>query len=372
LSVTGIKLKRSPLHEIHLKYGGKMIDFGGWELPVQYSGIIEEHRAVRKNAGLFDVSHMGEISVEGDQALDLLQELVTNDVSRLEVNQVQYTPMCNDCGGILDDLVIYRRGEKQFLLVVNAANTERDFNRVLEVGSRYPGARVANISDQVALLALQGPQAQDILQELTDTDLNTIKYFWSQQQVAIAGRKAILVSRTGYTGEDGFEIYCSPEEAPYLWEALMERGKSRGLVPAGLGARDTLRFEVCLPLYGNELTENTTPLEAGLTRFVKLYKPFFHGKEALVRAKKEGLKKKLVGLEMVSRGIARSGYRVLKDDQVVGEITSGSYAPTLDKNLALGYVQPHLSEVDTELLVEARGRFIEARVVSIPFYKREV
>lgn len=370
MSEAGKCLKRTPLYDMHIKYGGKMVDFGGWELPIQYSGIINEHKTVREAAGLFDVSHMGEITVKGEQALELLQELVTNDVALIKDNQVQYTPMCKDDGGIIDDLIIYRRGEQDFLLVVNASNTDRDFERVKEVAAGFPQAEVKNISYDVAQIALQGPKASSILAGAADFDLSTLKYFWFQPEVSVCG-ETVLVSRTGYTGEDGFEIYCSREAAVKIWEGLMEEGSGKGLLPAGLGARDTLRFEACLPLYGNELGEDTNPLEAGLTRFVKLYKPSFRGKDPLVRAKHASLQKRLVGLEVTGRGIPRHGYPVLHESGVIGTITSGSYAPTLDKNLGLAYVTPEFSEPGTEILVDIRGRKVAARVVSIPFYKRE-
>ena len=365
----GTNLKRTPLYDIHIKYGGKMVDFGGWELPIQYSGIIDEHTLVRQRAGLFDVSHMGEITVKGEQALDFLQELVTNDVALIADNQVQYSPICKDDGGIIDDLIVYRRAADNFLLVVNASNTAKDFARVCEVVKDFPGVEVVNISDQVAQIAIQGPLAREIVAKETKEDLSGVKYFWFLPEVTVCGEKA-LVSRTGYTGEDGFEIYCSHSSAPIIWEGLAKAGAEYGLGPAGLGARDTLRFEACLPLYGNELDEATNPLEAGLTRWVKLYKPSFRGKEPLVRAEHEGIKKTLVGLEATGRGVPRHGYPVLKDSTVVGSITTGSYAPTLDKNLGLAYVGVDYSEPGTELAVEIRGRKIEARVVSIPLYNR--
>ncbi|MGI6554989.1 MAG: glycine cleavage system aminomethyltransferase GcvT [Bacillota bacterium] len=362
-------LKRTPLYDIHLENGGKMVDFGGWELPIQYSGIINEHRTVREAAGLFDVSHMGEILVYGEQALDLLQELVTNDVSLIEINQVQYTPMCNDDGGIIDDLIIYRLAADKFMLVVNAANTEKDYNRVCEVSRDFPGAEISNISWNTALIAIQGPLACKILSRECDQDIEAIKYFRFLPEVTVCGEQA-LVSRTGYTGEDGFEIYCSRESAPVIWKGLARQGAEYNLVPAGLGARDTLRFEACLPLYGNELDEDANPLEAGLTPFVKLYKPSFRGKENLTRVKHEGLKRRLVGLEVTGRGIPRQGYPVLHGSEFVGKITSGTYAPTLDKNLGLAYVAVDYSEPGTDLFIDIRGRKVEARVVSIPFYKR--
>lgn len=362
-------LKRTPLYDVHLKYGGRMVNFGGWNLPIQYSGIIEEHRSVREAAGLFDVSHMGEITVKGKQALDLLQELVTNDVSIIKDGQVQYSPMCNDAGGIIDDLIIYRFGPENFLLCVNAANTEKDFERVQEVASGYQEAEVANISSEVAQIALQGPQAAAILSRETEADIKAIKYFWFLPEIEVCGEPA-MVSRTGYTGEDGFEIYCRPESAPSIWEDLMHSGRDLGLAPAGLGARDTLRFEACLPLYGNELDDAVNPLEAGLGRFVKLGKPSFRGKDPLVKSTEAGLQQKLAGLEMIGRGVPRHGYPVFQGEAEVGKITTGSYSPTLDKNLGLAYVAVEFGEPGTQLLVDCRGRKVEARVVTTPFYSR--
>lgn len=363
------KLKETPLYEMHLKYKGRMVDFGGWNLPLQYSGIINEHDTVRQRAGLFDVSHMGEFTIEGEQSLALLQELLTNDVSLVSDNQVQYSPMCNDQGGIIDDLMVYRYNQDKYLMVVNAANTEKDFNRVKEVASGYPGAEIANISSQVALIALQGPLAAEIITTETETDLTSLKPFRFIPDAFICGEKA-MVSRTGYTGEDGFEIYSSVEGAPVIWEMLMHRGKSLGLLPAGLGARDTLRFEASLGLYGNELDEDTNPLEAGLHRFVKLDKPDFRGKDSIVKTQEAGLKKTLVGLEMVGRGVPRHGYPVMHQETPIGNITTGSYAPTLDKNLGLAYVEPSFAEPGTQVFIDVRGRQIEAIVVPIPFYSR--
>jgi aminomethyltransferase len=346
-----------------------MVDFGGWELPIQYSGIINEHKAVRQAAGIFDVSHMGEISVEGEQALDLIQELITNDASLIKDNQVQYSPICNDNGGIIDDLITYRFGPEKFLLIVNASNTDKDFNRVQELAAGYPKARIANISSKVAQIALQGPKSVEILSAEADKDVGAMKYFWFIPEVNVCGEPA-LVSRTGYTGEDGFEIYCDPHSAPIIWEGLMARGEAYGLIPAGLGARDTLRFEACLPLYGNELDDATYPLEAGLDRWVKLDKDSFRGKESLVNVQKTGLTRKLIGVEMTGRGIPRHGYPLLQGETVVGHITTGSFSPTLEKNLGLAYAAIDCAEPGTELLVDCRGRLVEARVVSIPFYSR--
>lgn len=362
-------LKKTPLLAMHEKYGGKIIDFGGWALPVQFAGIIEEHLAVRQQAGLFDVSHMGEIDVRGPQALDLVQKLITNDASKLVLNQVLYTPMCYPDGGIVDDLLVYRLAEDHFFLVVNASNIAKDFDWILKVAVGYPGAKVENLSDSIAQLALQGPLAEGILQKLTDTELSTIAYYHCRQGVSVAGCRC-LVSRTGYTGEDGLEIYSKPEDAATLWEAILEEGSDEGVVPVGLGARDTLRFEARLPLYGHEINQEITPLEAGLGIFVKLEKPDFIGRDVLVRQKEEGLRRKLVGFEMVDRGIPRQGYPIAKDGVEVGFVSTGSYSPTLEKNIGLGYVPVDLSKTGTELEVVIRGKGVKAKVIRTPFYQR--
>ncbi|SDF35837.1 glycine cleavage system aminomethyltransferase GcvT [Sporolituus thermophilus] len=360
--------KKTPLYDIHVASGAKIIEFGGWLMPVQYTGIIEEHRAVRQAAGLFDVSHMGEVSVSGPDATAYVNRLVTNDASRLAVNQVMYTPMCYDHGGVVDDLLVYRLGEQEYLLVINAANIDKDYAWMVQHAANYD-VTVKNISDVTAELALQGPRAEAILQPLTDEDLSTIKYYWLRRHVRVDGIDC-LISRTGYTGEDGFEIYCAPEEAGRLWNRLMEVGKPLGLVPAGLGARDTLRFEAGLPLYGHELSESITPLEAGLGVFVKFDKQSFIGYEALLAQKNAGVRRKIVGIEMVGRGIARAGYACHAADRVIGTVTSGTYAPTLDKNLALAILETEFSAPGTEVAVEIRGKLVEAKVVAKPFYKR--
>ena len=362
-------LKRTSLYPMHLKYGGKMVDFGGWDLPVQFSGIIEEHRAVRNDAGLFDVSHMGEITIEGPDALALVQQLITNDASKLATNQILYTPMCCENGTIVDDLLVYRLADDRFFLVVNASNTDKDFDWMKKVAAGFPRAEVKNVSGQWGQLALQGPKAQEILQPLADVDLNDIAYYWARPGTRVDGVPC-LVSRTGYTGEDGFEIYCPWDEALRLWETLLQAGSDEGLIPCGLGARDTLRFEAKLPLYGHEIDDETTPIESGLGIFVKLDKPAFNGQDVLVRQKAEGVSKRLVGFEMVERGIARAGYPIAKDGKGVGRVTTGSYAPTLDKSLGLGYVPPSLTAVGTELEIVIRGKGVKAQIIKTPFYKR--
>lgn len=362
-----VELKRTPLYEEHQAAKAKLIDFGGWEMPVQYAGVIEEHHAVRKNAGLFDVSHMGEVDVRGKDALAFVQMLITNDASKLENGKILYSPMCYPDGGIVDDLLVYQHNPDHFLLVVNASNTDKDFAWMLEQVKDFE-VSVENISEQYAQLALQGPQAEKILQRLTSLDLSTLKYY-TFTFGEIDGVKS-LISRTGYTGEDGFEIYSSSEYGPQLWRKILETGSAEGVQPIGLGARDTLRFEARLPLYGNELGAVITPLEAGLGIFVKLDKSDFNGKDALVKQKEQGIPRKLVGLEMVGRGIARSHYPLQKDGEEIGFVTSGSYSPTLEKNIALGLVRADLAVLGGELDVMIRGKAIKAKIIPSLFYKR--
>jgi len=363
-------VKQTPLYECHVKYGGRVIDFGGWALPVQYAGIIEEHSGVRSRAGLFDVSHMGEVTVKGKDALAFLQKLVSNDISTVKPGQVRYAHMLYPGGGCVDDLLVYRLGESEedYMLVINAANTQKDYDWMRDVAQGFD-FELANISDDTAELALQGPLAEAILSRLTDADLGTIKYYWCRPDVKVAGRTCLL-SRTGYTGEDGFEIFCRPDDAVDLWEAIMEAGRTDGLQPVGLGARDSLRFEASMPLYGQELDAETSPLEAGLGRYVKLDKGDFIGKDALVQRKQEGLKKQLCGLEMIDRGIARTHYPVYNGDAEVGCVTSGMYSPTREKNLAMAYLPPELTEPGTTVEVGVRRRRIKARVIPMPFYRR--
>ncbi|SDC36796.1 aminomethyltransferase [Candidatus Frackibacter sp. WG12] len=362
-------LKRTPLYQSHVDTEGKIVEFGGWEMPVQYSGVIAEHQAVRNQAGIFDVSHMGEIRVSGEDALKFLQKLLVNDLSEIEDNQVQYTMMCYPDGGVVDDLLVYRYNEDDYLLVVNASNTDKDYKWIKD--KEEQGVRVVNQSDEIAEVALQGPLAEEVLQELTDFDLSTIKYFWFEDSVEIAGVEAI-VSRTGYTGEDGFEIYTANEGIEKIWNAILDAGQDKGVVPVGLGARDTLRFEANLPLYGHEIGKEKNPLEAGLRYFVALDKEEeFIGQDALKEIEANGYQRKLVGLEMIDRGIPRDGYDLLKDDEKIGVVTTGSYAPTLDKNVGLGYVKTEYAEEGTEIEVQIRRRKCKAKVVALPFYRRE-
>lgn len=370
VSVVSDQLKRTPLYDVHRKYGGRIIDFAGWALPVQFTGIIEEHRAVRATAGLFDVSDMGEVEIAGPGALALVQQAVTADVGRARPGKVVYSPMCNHRGGVVDDILIYVLGAERYLAVVNAANIEKDFNWLKALAREHAGVQVENRSDEVAQLAIQGPLSWPILRGLTRTDLGKLGYYRALEDVEVGGAPCFLVSRTGYTGEDGFELYCQPEDAAGLWEELMEAGQEEGLVPAGLGCRDTLRLEAGMPLYGQELDNERTPLEAGLDRFVALDKGEFVGREALQRQQVEGRRLALVGLEMVERGVPRTGYPVLAGEEQVGYVTSGSYAPSLDRHIGMAYVPPAWARPGTELGVSIRHRVAMARVVKLPFYQR--
>lgn len=360
--------KKTPLYDVHLASGAKVIEFGGWLMPVQYSGILEEHRAVRTAAGLFDVSHMGEVAVSGPEAASFINHLVTNDISLLNVNQAMYSPMCYPDGTVVDDLLIYRLGEQEYLLVINAGNIDKDVAWIKQQAAGYQ-AELKNLSDTMAQLALQGPKAATILQTLIDTDLQDLKYYWFWQGMNINGISC-LISRTGYTGEDGFELYCPAEAAAALWQALIKAGEPYGLIPVGLGARDTLRFEAALPLYGHELSDRITPLEAGLDIFVKLAKEGFTGWEALAAQKQQGVTRRLAGLEMTGRGIARAGYPCVADGKVIGTVTSGSFAPTLGKNLALALLDIAYVQPGTAVGVEIRGNAVDAVVVKKPFYRR--
>ncbi len=361
-------LKRTPLYEQHLALGARLVEFGGWEMPVQYSSILDEHRAVRTRAGLFDVSHMGEFKIEGNDALAFLQHLVPNDVSRLAIHQALYTQLCLPNGDTIDDLIIYHLADNHYMMVVNAANIDKDFAWVQQEAKNFD-VQITNQSDTTALLALQGPEAQSILQPLTEVDLSAILYYDCAPGM-VDGINCII-SRTGYTGEDGFELYCAPVDAPKLWNTLLAAGKERGLLPAGLGARDTLRLEAGYCLYGHELDEQTNPLEARLGWTVKLDKGEFIGRNALVKVKEEGLKRKLIGVEMSERGICRGGYAVYEDDQQIGALTSGAPSPTLNKNIGMGYVETSHAIVGKTVHIDIRGKRTAAQIVALPFYKRQ-
>jgi aminomethyltransferase len=345
------------------------VEFGGWEMPVQYSGILDEHRTVRERAGLFDVCHMGEFRVEGEGALDYLQRLVPNNVARLADDQALYTQILRPDGGTLDDLIIYRRGEGRYMVVVNAGTMRKDWDWFSEHAAGVANLTLENISDETGLLALQGPRAQDILQPLTETPLTEIAYYHCKPGVVVGIQ--CVVSRTGYTGEDGFELYCSAEQVGTLWDALLDAGKATGLLPAGLGARDTLRLEAGYCLYGHELTEEITPLEAGLGWTVKLDKGVdFIGRDALVAEKAQGLRRKLVGVELTERGVPRADYPIQQGGATVGALTSGGMAPTLNKPIGMGYISGDETKPGTSIAIEIRGKPVAAVIAPLPFYKR--
>ena len=357
--------RRTPLWDAHRRLGAKLIEFGGWEMPVSYRGILDEHRAVRTAAGLFDVSHMGEIEVTGPQAAATCQTLTTNDVRKLVDGHVQYTLLCRPDGGVVDDVTLYRHAPDRFFFCVNASNTAKDLAWICEHAG---GATITDRSAATALLALQGPRAAAILARLTSAPVVSVQSFRFVDD-RVAGRPT-LISRTGYTGEDGFELYVAAEDAEPLWDALLEVGEGDDLEPVGLGARDTLRLEAALPLYGHELDDATTPLAAGLTRFVALDGDDFLGRDALRHERERGSARRLVGLELRGPGIARQGYPVLAEGAAIGQITSGTQSPTLGKAIALAYVDPAHATPDAALAVEIRGRAVPAVVVSTPFYKR--
>lgn len=365
-------LRRTPLYSGYARYEGvRCIDFGGWELPVQFSGIQKEHEAVRERAGLFDVSHMGEFFVEGPEAERFLQRMTTNDATLLEPGKAQYTLLCYPDGGVVDDLLIYKLDEEKYMLVVNASNIEKDWEWLLQ---HLPAEGVAmrNASDETALLAVQGPLASSLLSPLCEgQDPGALRPFTFIRDARVAGIPALL-SRTGYTGEDGFELYVAAEHAEALWDVLMDAGAPLGLLPAGLGARDTLRFEACLPLYGQELGPDITPLEAGLNRFVKLEQSDFIGRDALVQQRKDGIPRRLVGLEMIDRGIPRTHYPVFAEgsEEPIGEVTTGTQSPTLKKNLGLAILASRYTEPGTIVEVDIRGKRLKAKVVPLPFYRR--
>ena len=358
--------KRTQLYEIHKRLGARLIEFGGWEMPVQYSGIVDEHLTVRSNAGLFDLSHMGEIEIRGSGALPLIQKLITNDAAnRLVDRRSLYTAMCNEAGGIVDDLVVYRFAADRSMIVANAANIEKDFEWIC--AHNDTGAEIINRSDETALVALQGPNSPKILQTLTSVDVTAIKPFWFAEG-EVAGIPT-MVSRTGYTGEIGFELYVAANRGEKLWNALYEATQLVGGKPIGLGARDTLRLEARLSLYGNDIDETTTPLEAGLRRFVSFDKGEFIGRDVLSKQQEEGIKRRLVGFQMLDRGIARSHYPVYCGNQGIGEVTSGAPSPTLKCNIGLAYLQTKQSKINTKIEIEIRGKRHRAQVVRTPFYK---
>ena len=362
------ELKRTPLFETHKKMGAKLVPFAGWEMPVWYSSINEEHNAVREKVGLFDVSHMGEILIQGHDAINFVDHLITNNVSKLDYHQVCYSPMCNEHGGTVDDLLAYKFNDSKVMLVVNASNTDKDYQWVVSHKGNFD-VDISNISQDTCQLALQGPMAEQILQKLTTFDLSQIKFFYFEEVKFNNGLTAI-VSRTGYTGEDGFEIYFSSQNPGLMWNEILEAGKEEGIKPIGLGARDTLRFEAKLMLYGNELTDDISPLEAGLKWAVDLEKDFI-GRDVLLKQKEEGLKRYLVGFEMKQKAIPRHGYKIFKDEKEIGFVTSGTLTPYLKKFLGLGYVPYDLRKRGNIIQIEVRGKLVDAEIVKTPFYKKQ-
>jgi aminomethyltransferase len=365
---TDTPLKKTPLNARHRASGARMVPFGGWDMPVEYSGITAEHMAVRERAGLFDVSHMGQIEIAGSSALEAVQRISCNDASKLQVGQAHYSGLLTPQGTFVDDLLVYRLGPQHFMLVVNASHIDKDFAHIVEGITPAGDAVAVNVSARYALIAVQGPKALEILQPLTGVDLTSMKYYWFGHG-EVAGVRA-TVSRTGYTGEDGFEIFVPPQSADKVWLALMQAGEPFGLIPCGLGARDTLRLEAAMRLHGNDIDETTTPVEADLNWIVGWKKDDFIGAAVLRQQKADGVARKLVGFEMVDRGIARQGYTILAGGEAVGTVTSGTQTPFLKKAIGLGYVPPALAAHGSELEIDIRGRRLRAKVVPTPFYKR--
>ena len=362
--------KKTPFYEKHVVLEGKIVDYSGWLLPVQYpKGLVEEVHDTRRKATIFDVSHMGEVSVRGKDAEAFLQKVVVNDISRLKDNAIMYSPVCYPDGGVVDDILVYRIDGESFFLVVNAANTDKDYDWFKE--NVFGDVELQNLSPEYAQIALQGPNSEAILQQLTDVSLGEMKSYHFLPEVKVAGVDCI-VSRTGYTGEDGFEVYCKNNGAVDLWDAVWEAGQKHELNPAGLGARDVLRLEASMPLYGHELSKELTPLQAGLDRFVALDKTVeFNGREALRKQKQERISRKLFGLEMLERGVPREGYPVKVEDQEIGWISSGSYSPTLDKFIAMAFLDPEIVRQTGEVDVMIRNRSYRAGITKMPFYRRE-
>ena len=356
--------KKTPFHDIHVKNKAKMVEFADYLMPIQFRGIMEEHRKVRSSVGLFDITHMGEFELRGKGAERFIQKMTTNDVSKLDTYQVQYSCMCYDHGGIVDDLLVYRLPD-HFLLVVNGACLEKDFRWLS--GHLSGDVELKDVSEQIALLALQGPKAEDMLRKLTDEDLSDVRFYWATWG-EVNGIE-MLFSRTGYTGEDGFELYFSPDHAESMWNALMDAGKEFDIEPIGLGARDSLRLEMKYMLYGNDIDQTTNPLEAGLGWIVKPDKGDFVGKEPILKLKEAGLKRKLVAFELKDQAFPRPHYEIERDGKKIGEVTSGTFSPSLNKGIGLGYVPIEHSKVDTELDILIRGKAHRAVVVKPPFYK---
>ena len=367
IKIMSTDLKSIALEQIHIALGAKMVPFAGYKMPVQYSGLRQEHAAVRGQAGIFDVSHMGEFFVEGPDAIPFLQKVTSNDVLKLIPGKIQYSCFPNEQGGIVDDLLVYCFSQDHFLLVVNASNIDKNWNHLMNYTAGFE-VELCNKSDEYSLFAIQGPRATEILQSLTQEHLDEIKYY-SFISGSIAGIKEVIISATGYTGAGGFELYVPNKDAANLWVSIMEAGKPCGLLPAGLGARDTLRLEMGMCLYGNDIDDTTSPLEAGLGWITKFSKDFISS-QILAKQKEDGLNKKLVGFEMIDRGIPRHGYKIAKNGYVIGRVTSGTASPSTGKNIGMGYVPIELSVEGIEFDVLIRNKSIKARVVKMPFYTK--
>jgi aminomethyltransferase len=360
-------IKKIPLNDLHASLGGKMVPFAGFNMPVRYSSDIEEHNTVRNSVGVFDVSHMGEFLIEGENALDLIQRVTSNDASVLIDGKVQYSCLPNEQGGIVDDLLVYRINSKKYLLVVNASNIEKDWNWISKFNSK--GVKMENISDATCLFAVQGPKATAVLQKLTSVNLASMEYY-SFKIGEFAGIKDVVISATGYTGAGGFEIYVKNEDAEKIWKSIFEAGKDEGIKPIGLGARDTLRLEMGFCLYGNDLDDTTSPIEAGLGWITKFTKSFTNS-DKIKEQKEKGVSRKLVGFEMIDRGIPRSHYEICNSSgEKIGEVTSGTQSPVLGKGIGMGYVSTGFSKTGTELFIKVRDKLLKARVIKPPFIKK--
>jgi aminomethyltransferase len=361
-----VALKRTPLHAVHVSMGARMVDFGGWEMPVQYTGLVDEHHTVRKAVGLFDVSHMGEIEVRGPEALKLVDYVTTNATTRLHIGQAQYSGLLYEHGGFVDDILVHKVADQHYFLCVNAGNQEKDFEHI-RAANKFD-AEIDFASDRYAQIAVQGPLAMRTLQKLTPADLASIGYYWFRDGT-VSGLPA-RISRTGYTGEDGFEIYVAPGEAPRIWNELLDAGREFGIKPCGLGARNTLRLEAKMALYGHEIHASITPFEADLGWIVKMDKGEFIGRAALVKQKDQGVRRKLVGFEMRGRGIGRDGYEVRANGLAAGWVTSGSPAPSLNKNIGLCYLPSGEARPGRKIEIMVRNQPVEAEIVGTPFYRR--
>jgi len=358
------EIKKTPLYDDHIKLNGKMVEFAGFSMPVQYSGVIKEHINTRTNIGLFDVSHMGEIIVEGDNAVEYLNNIISNDISTSYDGRAQYTPLLNDHGGIIDDIIIYRFNEKKYFICVNASNQDKDFAWFKENNNH--GVSITNLSDEYVQIAVQGPKSIQLLEDITGLELSKVKYYHFIID-KFPGNIETIYSKTGYTGEKGFELYVSPDNGSKVWNTLLEEGKKYDILPVGLGARDTLRLEKGFPLYGHELSDEISPLEAGLNRFVKLDKKSFLSKNILMEQQEKGLKKKLYGFKMIERGIAREHYKVILNGKEAGFVTSGTHSPILKEGIGMAYINDSNLDLETEIAIEIRGKGIKAKITKTPF-----